>query len=103
MRVKSIAAWMLVWALAPLPALRAQQAPRLTLELAEYVRMPITAGSAANFFVQVSCPSTATTGAPGVSSAAPNQRPREGLSPSTVRYDGVVCSMVAGRSAPSSR
>ena len=41
MRAKLIAVWMLVWALAPLPALHAQQA-HLTFELAEYVRMPIT-------------------------------------------------------------
>ena len=47
--------------------------------------------------VQASWPRTATTAAPGVSSAALNQRPSDGRSPSTDRYVAVVCSATAGR------
>ena len=46
---------------------------------------PITDGAEPNFRRHASWPSTATTAAPGTSSAAVNQRPSDGWSPSTDR------------------
>ena len=64
---------------------------------------PMTDGSPPKRVVHAWWPMTATMSVPGRSSAASNQRPSDGCSPSTARYVAVVYSTTPLRTAPRSR